>query len=128
MQLSPKTIRVSNVEKKAFEIVRQLRRRGKAVVHQWDGNLSKQLRRAEALGARASVLVGEDELQYVHARHILIAILMKSSVALIPFPTIAIPLRGFYLRRDCVVWKDFTTGTQEELPLKTFIHRIDETK
>jgi histidyl-tRNA synthetase len=63
---APRTIAVVPIgaacEAAALQLTQDLRRAGFAADLGYSGNLSKRLKRANKLGARAAVLVGEDEL------------------------------------------------------------------
>ena len=50
------------VDKQALDIVQRLRRAGIAADLGYSGNLGKRMKRANAMGARAAVILGEDEL------------------------------------------------------------------
>ena len=49
-------------EAAALKLTQDLRRKGFAADLGYSGNLSKRLKRANKLGARAAILLGEDEL------------------------------------------------------------------
>lgn len=52
----------SGGEAVALPLAHRLRRAGFAVEHGYSGNIGKRLKRADKLGARAAVILGEDEL------------------------------------------------------------------
>ncbi|MBT5264301.1 MAG: histidine--tRNA ligase [Rhodospirillaceae bacterium] len=52
----------TEAEAKALVLSHELRRAGLSIEHGYSGNLSKRMKRANKLNARAAVLIGEDEL------------------------------------------------------------------